>query len=197
MTGKRGRAIFRLIGTKDLIPKDSMNKDAALYYQNALELQLEDGLRAMEEYTRAIELEPAFADAYVRRGTLRYKILKQYEDALSDFDEAVRLGPPVAIAYLHRAIVKCHLLKFDDALPDYNRSLELDPYDERAYFNRGKLKFMLKYDEEDVIADLEKAIRLGFAPAAELIRMFYGKDPAGFRQSLDAAVKEKAGQFKK
>ena len=174
-----------------------MNKEAANHYQKALELQFKNGSEAEEEFSRAIQLEPGFTDAFVRRGTLRYKILKKYEEALPDFDQVLRLGPPTAQTYLHRGIVKCHLLKFDDALPDFDRSLELDPYDERAYFNRGKLKFMLKYDEADVTGDLEKAIVLGFAPAAELLRMFYGKDPAGFRQSLDAAVEEKAEQLKK
>jgi tetratricopeptide (TPR) repeat protein len=174
-----------------------MNRDAEFYYQRGLENnRLNRCVEAVDDYSMAIELDPSHLNAYIRRGTLRYKILKRYEEALTDFDRVVELDPGYALAYLHRGIVKCHLLKFHDALPDFDKAIELDPNDERAYFNRGKNKYLLKYEEDEVRADLEKAIRLGAPQAADMLKLFYGQNQDLMREDIETRVKNKASQLK-
>ena len=169
-----------------------MNKNFADYYNSGLRNN-QAGLypEAVADYTKAIEIDSSHVDAYLKKGILKYKILKQYEESLTDFDSIVELNPRCSAAYLHRGIVKCHLLKFSDALPDFDRAIELDPNEERAFFNRGKCKYMLKYDKKEVCADLEKAILLHASYAADIMKLFYGKDQYLIREKINLSVQEK------
>lgn len=167
-----------------------MIKDAVYYFKEGLRNNLADYLKAEEDYSKALELNPSYPDAYLRRGTLRYKIIKKYKEAEADFDKAVELDPDCAEAYLHRGIVKCHLLEFDRALPDFNKAVELNPYDERTLFNRGKNKFMLKYDEKEVREDLERAIRLGSVKAADMIKLFYETEQNSVRKAIEEGIEK-------
>jgi tetratricopeptide (TPR) repeat protein len=169
-----------------------MGKKANDYYQDGLKKNLQ-GLyaEAAADYTKAIEMDPAFSDAFLKRGVLRYKLLKQYQESEGDFNKAVELAPQNATAYLYRGIVKCHLLKFKEAMPDFDKALDLDPNEERAYFNRGKNKYMLKYDKEEVCADLERAIRLHATAAADLIKLFYGENQKPVREEITRIIAEK------
>lgn len=166
-------------------------KEADYYFQMGLQNNLKNYPEALADYSKAIELNPTHLDAYLKRGTLRYKVLKQYQEALTDFDKAIELNPDCALAYLHRGIVKCHLLKFDIALPDFDKAVELDPNDERVYYNRGKNKYMLKYDEEEVRLDLEKAILFGSTAAADMLKLYYDSDPDSIRERITAGMKER------
>ncbi|MCP5047942.1 MAG: tetratricopeptide repeat protein [bacterium] len=160
------------------------------YYKKGLGRGLQDDTGAVEDYSKAIDLNPSYIDAYIRRGMLYYKLLKKYEEALADLDQAVKLAPHRADALLERGIVNCHLLKFDDALKDLTGVIQLNPYDEKAYLNRGKVKYVLKYDKKEVCKDLEMAIRLGAPHAADMIKIFYGQEQAATRDSIDEAIKD-------
>jgi tetratricopeptide (TPR) repeat protein len=166
-------------------------RNADDYFKSGLRNNLGNYPAAVVDYSKAIDLDPSYSDAYLKRGTLRYKILKQYREALTDLDKVIELNPDCALAYLHRGIVKCHLLMFAEALPDFDRAEELDPNDERVYLNRGKCKYMLKYDEKEVRRDLEKAFLFGSTAAADMIRMFYGADRDSMRENINTAVKSK------
>jgi tetratricopeptide (TPR) repeat protein len=165
-------------------------KDAVYYFKEGLRHNILNYSKAEEDYSKALELNPSYLDAYLRRGTLRYKVIKNLKEAEADFDKAVELAPECAEAYLHRGIVKCHLLKFDRALPDFNKSVELNPYDERALYNRGKNKFMLKYDEKEVREDLEKAVHLGSVEAADMIKLFYESEQNSVRKAIEEGIEK-------
>jgi tetratricopeptide (TPR) repeat protein len=172
-------------------------KDAEFYFKRGRENNILNRYQeAVDDYTRAIQLNPPYLDAFLQRGTLCYKILKRYEEALTDFDKAIEIDPGCASAYLHRGIVKCHLLKFSEALVDFDKTIELDPNEERAYFNRGKNKYMLKYEEEEVRSDLEKAICLGAPQAADMLKLFYSQNQEVMRKDIENRVKNKASQLK-
>jgi len=55
----------------------------------------------ISEYTKAIELNPKFAMAYVKRG-MAYHKKGQYDQAISDFNKAIELNPEYAKAYSNR-----------------------------------------------------------------------------------------------
>ena len=58
--------------------------------------------KAIDAFTRDIELNPQYAEAYYNRG-LAYGNLGQDQRAVDDFDEAIRLNPQYAEAYLTSA----------------------------------------------------------------------------------------------
>ena len=60
---------------------------------------------AIDNFTRAIRIDPDYADAYYNRGNL-YNALGNYEDAIADYTRAIRIDPDYANAYRNRGIAK-------------------------------------------------------------------------------------------
>ena len=109
-------------------------------------------------YTRAIELNPTFAEAYNNRGGVK-KALNRYDEAIADYDRAIELDPAMAKAYYNRGSVKKALNRHDEAIADYSRAIELNPTDAEAYYNRGSVREALGRHDE-AIADYDRAIEL-------------------------------------
>ena len=63
------------------------------------------GERAIENYNKAIELDPNDADAYNNRG-LAYYYLEEYERAIEDYNKAIELNPNYAYNNRELAISK-------------------------------------------------------------------------------------------
>jgi PGF-CTERM protein len=74
---------------------EAYNNRGAAYYD------LKQYERAIEDYSKAIELNPNYVGAYINRGVTYYD-LKQYERAIEDFDKAIELNPNLAEAYDYR-----------------------------------------------------------------------------------------------
>jgi tetratricopeptide (TPR) repeat protein len=66
---------------------------AEIYYEIG-NVYLQEGAldRAIEEYGRAIELNPNYAEAFNSRG-MAYGLKGQNDQAISDFDKAIKLNP--------------------------------------------------------------------------------------------------------
>ena len=97
-------------------------------------------------------------EALVSRA-IGYAMGKQYEKALSDLDEAVRLHPTFDRAYVNRANVYSILRKDQMALSDYGRSIDLNPTNPIAYIGRGQLHRRLRMIGE-AVADVAMACAL-------------------------------------
>ncbi len=59
--------------------------------------------QAIDDYTRAIELDEAFAEAYFNRGVSYYD-LGQYQEAITDLSQAIRLNPADDNYYSRRSL---------------------------------------------------------------------------------------------
>jgi PGF-CTERM protein len=81
---------------------------------------------AIEDFNKAIELDPNNAGAYSNRG-VAYDDLKQYERAVEDHNKAIKLNPNCAVAYANRGAAYDHLKQYEKAIEDYNKAIELDP----------------------------------------------------------------------
>ena len=53
--------------------------------------------------------------------------LKQYNEAIKDYNQAIELDPKHANAYYNRGIAKALLKQYDEAIKDYNQAIELNP----------------------------------------------------------------------
>ena len=84
---------------------------------------------------------------------------EEYDKAIADFDEAIRLDPKDAEAYNDRGEAWYAKDDLDKAIADYDEAIRLDPDFAEAYRNRGLL---LRRDGEydKAIADFNEAIRL-------------------------------------
>ncbi|HOW53478.1 MAG TPA: tetratricopeptide repeat protein [Syntrophorhabdaceae bacterium] len=82
-----------------------------------------------------------------------------YEEALKDYDKAIRYNPKDPVAYAGRGYVYQKMGNHEKAIADYTRAIELDPADDELYLIRG-LAYFLKGDNDRAITDYSKAIEV-------------------------------------
>ena len=132
------------------------------------------------------------AVAYYDRGNA-YKDLKDYDRALADYGDALKLDPRYAHAYLNRGFVYAAKNDADHALADLNRSIQLDPGGTLAYFNRGIVYRVGKHNADAAIADFTEVIKRNpDSGEAYYERGLAYADKSDFRRALvdyDQAVK--------
>ena len=115
--------------------------------------------------SKAIELNPRFAEAYSNRGVAYYQ--KGLLDlAIRDLSRAIELDANLAEAYSNRALAYDGKNQLDLALQDYDRAIAINPEYAYAYNNRGWAYF--KMGRLDLaIQDYSRAIAInpGYAQA--------------------------------
>jgi tetratricopeptide (TPR) repeat protein len=89
--------------------------------------------RAVAAYTRAIELDPAFAQAYNNRAYARMR-QQQYALALPDLDRALALRPDYVNALMNRGDIYnyYHAIDRPRAIADYDRVIAQGPVARRG-----------------------------------------------------------------
>ena len=108
------------------------------------------------EYTR--KNSNMSVEEYFNRGIERLNS-ENYNGAISDFNNVIRIAPDFVSAYNNRGISKDNLKDYYGAIRDYTKAIELDPNYTIAYYNRGNSKDNLK-DDYGAISDYTKAIEL-------------------------------------
>jgi tetratricopeptide (TPR) repeat protein len=73
--------------------------------------------------TKAIELEPDFAEAYLNRGGL-YFAKRLSGQAIADFTEAIELKPDFAVAYCNRGVAFGGKGLYEQAIADSTKAIE-------------------------------------------------------------------------
>jgi len=103
--------------------------------------------------------------AYSNRGIV-YFDLKNYTQAINDFNKAIELNPQYVKAYYNRGVAYNSLGMYEQALNDLNIAIELNPQDAKACHTRG-ITYANSGNYQKAIMDLQKAIELdpGYAEA--------------------------------
>jgi Flp pilus assembly protein TadD len=110
-----------------------------------------------ERLSRLVELKPN-AKNYYERGLLRRREGAR-EEALVDFDAAIRLDPSFAKAYYYRGLIYREMGEANKAISDASDAIRLDPKFADAFSLRGWSHFQKNYFEP-AIQDFSEAIRL-------------------------------------
>lgn len=130
-----------------------------------LEAKLENPERAIQLYTRLIDLRPDFAPAYYKRGNL-LRGHNQMKAALASYDQAIALDSAHANAFCNRGVVLGLLHRRDEALASYDRAIALNPGDALALYNRGDvLRELERLDEALASYDQAIAVKPDYAEA--------------------------------
>jgi len=82
-----------------------------------------------------------------------------YDAAIQEFTEAIRLDPNNARAYAYRGISYSNKNDYDRAIADHTQTIRLLPNDAMVYYNRGSVYYQKK-DYDYAITDLTQAIKL-------------------------------------
>ncbi|MGB0125911.1 MAG: tetratricopeptide repeat protein [Silvibacterium sp.] len=95
---------------------------------------------------------------YGNRGAAYYN-KGDYDRAIHDTDQAIRLNPNEPSFYDTRGVAYKKKSDYDRAIQDFNEAIHLNPNFERAYYDRGGA-YIDKDDYDRAIQDFNEAIRL-------------------------------------
>ena len=112
-----------------------------------------------QNVTPVDQADPAEALAHFETGVALLEE-RQLEEAIAEFDEAIRFDLQSAEAYLHRGIAYVGLGQHQLALEDFDESIRLDPRSPEAYHNRGLTYSRDLNQFERGIQDFDGAIQL-------------------------------------
>jgi len=113
---------------------------------------------AINDYTKAIKIDPKNSEAYNNRGVV-YTKSNQYENAIMDHTKAVEIDSKNAVAYNNRGVVYTKSNQYENAINDYTKAIKIDPKNSVAYNNRGVV-YTKSNQYENAIKDHTKAIEL-------------------------------------
>ncbi|MBN3035320.1 MAG: tetratricopeptide repeat protein [Bacteroidales bacterium] len=134
------------------------------------EIRKGDYQGALEDYDKAISMNPEYGDAYANRAKLRVTAFGDLKGALEDYDRAIdiysRAGHiyrnrlDYSDIYSNRGAVRSKLNDPDGALADYNAAIEMNPELAEPYNNRGLIREIRMKDFQGALEDYSAAIRL-------------------------------------
>ncbi|HEY6073366.1 MAG TPA: tetratricopeptide repeat protein [Anaerolineales bacterium] len=84
--------------------------------------------KAISDYSKALKLNPSFAEAYNNRAYV-YMVKKDYASALSDLNDALKIRPDYVNALMNRGDIYNYYfaINYERAVADYDQVLRIDP----------------------------------------------------------------------
>src|ERR1700687_5079220 len=113
---------------------------------------------ALEGYSAALEFVADDIDIIFFRGLTHFDA-KNYQRAVADFTEVIRLAPKWPSGFIKRGHVHLAMNDVDSAIADYTESIKLSPTLAPLYSNRADAH-LAKGDLARANADLRKAAEL-------------------------------------
>jgi len=143
---------------------DAYKERGILYYnkyqkeksQTALKKSMK--AKAVEDLAQAIKYGQNDSQSYYYRGDLFSTDEDDFNIAIDDFTNAIKINPNFAEAYTKRAAVYDRLIKYDLALSDYSALIRINQDDIEAYKKRGSIYYK-KREYDKAIADFDQAIK--------------------------------------
>jgi tetratricopeptide (TPR) repeat protein len=97
------------------------------------------------------------AEAYSSRG-LAYRLKGEYDRAIQDYGQAIKLNAKSASAYANRGVAYDNKGEYDRAIQDYDQAIKLKPSAE-VHFNRGNA-YLGKGQHDHAIDAYNQALKL-------------------------------------
>jgi tetratricopeptide (TPR) repeat protein len=122
----------------------------------------QDFNKAVELLKKATDLDHKYADelaAVYQQRAYAAATNQQFEDAVNDYGEAIKLKPDDARIYEQRAAVEMKLNDNDKALADYSEAIKLKPNEVRYYSYRSYI-YEVKGDIKNSMVDTEKILKI-------------------------------------
>lgn len=97
-------------------------------------------------------------NAYYNRG-LAYRNKKDFDRAIADYTEAIKLDPSNVMAYNNRGVAFHNKRDFDHAIADYSTAIKLAPKDPHAFNNRCWSRTIAGHELEQALSDCNAALQ--------------------------------------
>ncbi len=114
--------------------------------------------QAIIDFTKAIDLDPYYAEAYNNR-SIAHLLMENYGQAVADCTRALEQAPDFVATYVNRGIAYSGLRDYDQSLGNFDKALELDPDNVYAYYNRGNTRIWMR-EFQEAVTDFSRAIAL-------------------------------------
>lgn len=153
-----------LTRSKSTEPLDQWQKRAPIraypyYSQGRMKVNTEDYKEAINDFDKAIQLNPNLAIFYSGRGAAKYG-LGNSEGAIADFEKGLKLVNGKSVeTYFMLGTVKLTVGDYENAITHFDKAIGLTPKFVVAYHARAMAKLKLN-DYESAIIDLDKTIEI-------------------------------------
>lgn len=142
-----GSAISMLNNSIKYIPKaDKYYHAWANKTLSGIYYDLNDTIKCIDYATRAVKSEPKNIEWWHFRGVL-YLEFEQYDNAIADFDEMIRLNPNAENGYMWKGKTYYQLKQYDKAIEQYQYAGKLATRS-YIYSNLAESQIQLQYYEE-------------------------------------------------
>jgi len=115
--------------------------------------------KAIKEFSKAIELDPGFIDAYLKRCEMRYK-LGDNQGVLDDCYRIIQISPSVPKAYYYQGRARFSLGYSQAAVDSHSEAIRQDKKYAQAYYYRGIAAYQDIKDSSLAIEDWNVASKL-------------------------------------
>src|SRR5881398_2030707 len=108
-----------------------------------------------EAADRAMALAPEAGESWVAKGAYHYRVLRDFEGAVTAYQEAQRRLPNNAFLLQNLAFVLRRVGRWQDAETNYNKALELDPRDVSLLSSLGGefYGYLRRFDDARAVVD--------------------------------------------
>lgn len=146
---------------------ESNPNDGAAYLGRGRVSFVKEPDRAIQDFNKAIELNPTYFQTYISLGILYSSVKKDYDRAIIEFNKAIEVTAQAGYrklfylqnAYVNRGSAYLQKRDFDKALADYNKAIELSPNDDSGYSGLASV-YAAQRNFDKAIANYSKAIEL-------------------------------------
>lgn len=107
-----------------------------LYNDAITELNLGNPKKALVILNRILQADPNHVDSLIRRGNIYGKFAK-YAEAISSYDEALKITPKNKLALINKGLALHYLEKYDEAISCYDEILSERPDSAITLYNKA------------------------------------------------------------
>jgi TolB-like protein/Tfp pilus assembly protein PilF len=137
-------------------------------YFNLIDLEINSAEAVKTAADHAMSLAPDLGESYVAQGSYRYRVLRDFEAALSSYKKALQLLPNSGLVHQYIAFVLRRLGRWEEAEPYYRKAIELDPLNVQLLSSFGSEYYVYLRRFSDAYVTLDRAIQV--APDSDTSR---------------------------
>jgi len=120
--------------------------------------QTKNSEKAVDDYSKAIQINPSFQSAYANRASV-YNSQRRYDLSIIDCNMAIMLNPDEVDAYRNKGDAYYGKREYDKAVEAYSKAISFDTNSSWMYFVRA-VAYCGKDDHPHAIKDFDRVIQL-------------------------------------